>query len=35
MPAGFELATGKLIYYTQGGRNGDSRVAGLCCIIPG
>ena len=27
MPAGLELATGKLIYYTQGYRRGDSRVA--------
>ena len=27
MPAGLELSTGKLIYYAQGFRNGDSRVA--------
>ena len=27
MPAGIELASGKLIYYVQGYRNGDSRVA--------
>ena len=27
MPAGIELATGKLIYYVQGYRKGDSRVA--------
>ena len=27
MPAGLELATGKLIYYLQGARGGDSRVA--------
>jgi outer membrane protein assembly factor BamB len=27
MPAGLELATGKLIYYMQGGRDGGSRVA--------
>ncbi len=27
MPAGLEAATGKLIYYAQGVRNGDSRVA--------
>jgi outer membrane protein assembly factor BamB len=27
MPAGLDLATGRLIYYTQGCRNGDSRVA--------
>jgi outer membrane protein assembly factor BamB len=27
MPAGLELATGKLIYYLQGARNGDCRVA--------
>jgi len=26
-PAGLELATGKLVYYLQGGRGGDSRVA--------
>lgn len=27
MPAGLDLATGKLIYYAQGARRGDSRVA--------
>ena len=27
MPAGLELATGRLIYYAQGWRNGNSRVA--------
>jgi outer membrane protein assembly factor BamB len=27
MPAGLDVATGKLIYYTQGDKNGDSRVA--------
>ncbi len=28
MPAGFDLASGKLLYYVQGYRNGDARVIG-------